>query len=148
MRGSSINDDFNENDISVGDIIWYQNEDIDNPEPHPHVAIAIDENYIYTVCGTSKEKTIERKAKHLNLDYSWFPCLGPDKLMGLKCRTFFDCCNYFEIYAPDLQDKYQAGEDINISGKIPYSDYEQIRTALKSNPAIDICDILIHPEDD
>ena len=148
MSSFSIVDDFDENEIIVGNILWYQNDDIDNPDPHPHVVVAIEENFVYTVCGTSQKATIERKAKNLGLnDYSLFPCVSPTGELGLTRETYFDCCNYFEIYAPDLQDKYQSGEEVNISGEIVYSDYEQIRSTLKSNPSIDICDILIHPED-
>lgn len=142
-----FNDDFNESDIYVGDILWYINDDINNGDPHPHVVVAINEGWIFTVCGTSQQETIERKIKNRCLpDNSWFPVIRPNN-NSLTKDTFFDCCNYFEIHQNDLQDKFQKGETVRKNGKATYGEYYQIREALKSNPVIDIIDLLIHPED-
>lgn len=143
-----LSDEFDSNEISVGSIIWYINDQIDNPEWHPHVVIAIDEGTYYTVCGTSQQATIERKANNLRLpDYSHFPALSPTPANKLSKCTFFDCTDYYEIQECVLQDKYQEGEKVKIGGCITYSDYTQIRNALLSTSTMDIGDLLIHPED-
>lgn len=145
----SLSDDFDASKIVVGSIIWYINDEIGTPQWHPHVVIAIDEGLYYTVCGTSQQATIERKAKNLKLsDYSCFPALGPTLENKLSKDTFFDCTDYFEIHEDVLQDKYERGEGLKVSGCVTYSDYTQIRSALFSSPTLDIGDLLVHPEDD
>ncbi|HSH67556.1 MAG TPA: hypothetical protein VLB84_17570 [Bacteroidia bacterium] len=144
-----INDDFDINDVCVGSIIWYTDTGFDSDEWHPHAVIAIDNKICYTVCGTSQKETIQRKARHLNLaDYSCFPLVSPTLTNKLSKDTFFDCLDYFEIHLYDLEDKFESGEGVKVSGKITYSDYTQIRNALRSSPTLDIEDLLVHPDDD
>ena len=134
--------------FAVGDIIWYVNDEITNPDLHPHVVVAIDENLLYTVCGTSQQATIERKARNLKLpDYSLFPVISPTDENTLKKETFFDCYYPFEIRPSTLMYKISGGGVVRVGGKINYSEYEQIRSALKKNKTVDFKDLLIHTKD-
>lgn len=140
--------DFDETAVKVGHVLWYENDEIDNPEPHPHVVVAVEDNFIYTVCGTSRQDTVERIAKNLGLpDYSLFPAIGPTKGNTLSKATYFDCRDSYEIHRNDLQDKFQSGEVVKADGTVTYGEYIQIRDAMNQCSTIDIKDILIHPED-
>jgi len=147
-RGTRPNTFRNTDDLKVGCILWYWNEDIDNPNAHPHIIVAIEDNVFFTVCGTSQMETVQRKANNLfGGDTSLFPVIRPNTNNKLKKDTFFDCTGYFEISIFTLRRKYDDGEGANASGKISFGEYEMLRSALKSNPTIDIIDILIHEED-
>lgn len=143
-----LTNDFDENELCAGSVLWYVNDDIDNPEPHPHVVVAIHEGFTYTVCGTSQQETIERKARNYGLELALFPAIDPHQTNGLRRRTFFDCGNYFEIHTNVLQDKYQRGEIVDVSGNVSFGEYDQIRRALRSADTMDIGDLLVHPDDE
>jgi len=137
--------------LAVGDILWYVNDDISTPTqyPHPHVIVAIDGEWVYTVCGTSQQATIERKIIHLgHQDNSLFPAIAPNHINNtFTDYTFFDCCDYYEITKSTLQKKHTNNEIVKCKGKTTYGEYDQIRRALKSNSTIDIIDLLVHEED-
>lgn len=142
-------DGFDENDISVGDVIFYVNSDLIPPNEieHPHIIAAIDGNDIYTICGTSQQETIERLIETRKLSYDLFPCFGSEKSNGLDKDTFFDCSKSFTIHRYTLQDKFQKGQVVNKCGKITYAQYDQIRIGLNNSKTCDFLDLLVHPED-
>ncbi|MBL7909902.1 MAG: hypothetical protein JNJ41_02460 [Bacteroidia bacterium] len=146
----AITNDFDENELEIGDILWYRNDDLSHPtgDPHPHVIVAIEDDTIHTVCGTSQEQTIERKAQIYGYSLVLFPAINQTSTNGLTSRTFFDCCDTYEMHRNDLQDKFQKGEIVKVSGNVTYSEYEEIRIGLKSSGTVDIINILIHPEDE
>jgi hypothetical protein len=151
MKLTISNEDFDEESLKVGDVLWYVNDDLQNPteDAHPHIIIGIEDKIAYTVCGTSQEETILRKIKNLKLpDYSLFPALRPNSKNGLKKDTFIDCTVYFSIDFWCLQDKFQGGEVVKNSHRITLSEFEQIKIALLANKTTDIRDLIEYPSDE
>ncbi|MBN8694084.1 MAG: hypothetical protein J0L69_12890 [Bacteroidetes bacterium] len=141
--------DFDTSSLKVGDILWYKNiETASSKNPnHPHIIVAIEDDWFYTVGGTSQQETIERKIKHNGHDHSMFPAFEKPE-HGLRNTTFFDCTQNFEINGRVLKKKYQKGELVKKAGSLTVGEYEQLRLALRKNASCDISDILIHPDDE
>lgn len=144
---------FDENDVEIGAIIWFVNKELEEPTEysHPHIIVAVEDNYVHVVCGTSQQETVERIIKNFSspwCNHSCFPAFSSTDITKLSKTTFFNCTTCYDVHMYDLRDRYENGEDIFIEGKINYGQYDQIRTALKKSPTIDICDLLIHPEDE
>ena len=64
--------------LKVGDILWVIRSEIANGKPHPHLIVGLDEDHIYTVCGTSTKETTESVSRfRMSVHLSFYPCFGP-----------------------------------------------------------------------
>lgn len=135
--------------LRTGDILWVSRPDIANGDPHPHLIVGIDDEFIHTVCGTTKKETTERVARFRKQgDLAFYPCFGPGGSTGLSDPTYFDCTISYPIRkALIIQEKTSHPKRWGNSGRISFGDYEQVRSALMKSPTIDIKDLLVHEED-
>ena len=52
--------------LSIGDIYWFENPTISSPDPHPHIYVGKeDENHLFLICCTSN---FEGRLRHFEIN--------------------------------------------------------------------------------
>jgi hypothetical protein len=140
-------DKFIEGTLRIGTVYKFEAPElIETNVPHYFVVVAIDEEEIHMVKGTSQKETKQNYFERMGLDFGGLVCIKPDSRNGFKLDTYFDCNDNFPVTKEDLIKK--ANNGLSCEGIISYNHYDQLRIGIKNSHKNDLPkDLLVHPED-
>lgn len=141
-------DKFIDGTLKIGTVYKFEAPElIETDVPHYFIVVAIDDEEIHMVKGTSKKDTKENYFNRMGLDLAGLVCIKPDGRNGFKTETFFDCNDNFPLSKDKLIQKTKDG--LSCEGIISYNHYEQIRAGIRDSNKNDLPDdLLIHPDDE
>jgi hypothetical protein len=115
--------------ISIGDIYWFVNPQINSLDPHPHVCLGIleDNDCVFMLCGTSQFETKRRHFELTGLPYETLVRIQPNHTNTIVRDTFVDCN---DVQTHDVGDLYY-NETLQQRGMVNDAELLQIRDGIE-----------------
>jgi len=114
--------------MSIGDIYWFVNPQINSPDPHPHICLGIyEDDCVFMLCGTSRFETKRRYFELNGLPFETLVRIQANATNTIVRDTFVDCN---DVQSHDVGDLYY-NETLSQRGMVSDAELLQIREGLQ-----------------
>ncbi len=114
--------------LSIGDIYWFVNPQINSLDPHPHICLGIyDDECVFMLCGTSQFETKRRHFELTGLPYETLVRIQSNHTNTIVKDTFVDCN---DIQNHDVGDLYY-NKTLRKRGMVSDAELLQIRYGIQ-----------------
>ena len=102
---------------------------------HFHVCFKLNEEIVYLLCCTTKNKTIDDYIRVNHLDPKTKVHIAPTPVNGLKEDTYLNCNNTLSCDFEDLVKAISDGS-VTYSGEIETDEYQNIKIGILSSAVV------------